>query len=175
MRGTGEPHVACGDTAKRAAAACSLLGAPAAPSPRTAPAAMSGPASLQQGALRSAGRRPAWRPPAPLRAAAGTCPSAPASPSHWPPPPAGPAPSITGFTSTFSRALQCGSTTLRRPARVVPLAKAQVYQQSLIAHWFAGLSITLTAPRSAAARLASCAAPQRSARLLTAASQPASE
>lgn len=91
------------------------MGAPL--SPAHGPSAMLAPRSLQQGAVRSAGRRPAWWPLAPLRAAAGACPSAPVAPFHWSLLPAEPAPSITGFTSTFSRALQCGSTTLRRPAR----------------------------------------------------------
>lgn len=58
---------------------------------------------------------------------------------------------------------------------VVPLAKAQIYQQSPTAHWFISLSVTLTAPRRAALWLAGRAAPQLSARLLTAAGQPASE
>lgn len=127
---------------KHADTACSVLGvrsprlwepSPERPSaPHMAPAAMLAPPSLQQGAVRSARHRPAWPPPAPLRTAVGPCPSAPVALSHWPRLPAGPAPSITGFTSTFSRALQCGSTTLRRPARA---ALARLLARAASSHW----------------------------------------
>lgn len=127
VRGPGEHQAAPGDTAKaawplpvhcwRPAALSREWPGPGCPlSPAHGPAAMLAPPS-GRGRCGRAGRRLAWWPPAPLRAAAEPCPSASSAPSHWPPRPAGPAPAITGFTSTFSRALHCGSTTLRRPAR----------------------------------------------------------
>lgn len=76
--------------------------------------------SLQQGVVLGAEHRPSWRAACPfknaggglsvrtrraLQLAAALCAAQ-----------RGPPQSITGFTSTFSRALPCGSTTLRRQA-----------------------------------------------------------
>lgn len=119
MRGPGEHQAACGDTANTGGRCLSSAGGPqpsavGGPGPGCplSPAhaarrrhvgrrARSLPPSLQQGAVRSAGHRPAWRPPAPLRAPAEACPSAPSAPSHWPPRPAGPAPIYNGVYQHF--------------------------------------------------------------------------
>lgn len=125
------------------ASACSLLGPWVPPQPRTWPRRHDGCPSLQQGALRSSGRRPAWRPPAPLRALARACPSAPAAPSHWPARPAGPAPIYNGVYQHFLKgaALRLNHTAAsgtRRPAR--PLARGAS------SHWPRGESIRSCPP-----------------------------
>jgi len=99
------------EAAVRGSACCAL----ARPPPSWAPSP-----SLQQGVVLGAEHRPLWRPACPFKNAGGglsvrarcALPLAAALRAAQ----RGPPRSITGFTSTFSRALLCGSTTLRRQA-----------------------------------------------------------
>lgn len=134
---------------KQATTACSLPGVgsarprePGSESPLMAPAAMLALPSLQPRARRSAGHRPAWRPPAPLRAATGPCPSAPSAPSHWLPCHEGP----PIYNGVYHLLLKGAAVRLNHTAASGPRRLARLLAWGASSHWPKHKSISRRLP-----------------------------